>query len=735
MAITSEKYPEKVDLENCAKEPIHIIGSIQSHGALVACDPLRFTITQVSANTSEFFSIQAEDLLNNPLSALLGKDQVTRLKDLVASELMPQELLVNDKKFIVVPHFSELNLILEFEPVEEDRQHRAFQQQLSGILNKLQNAKTIKNLCRSAAILTKEMFGYDRVMIYKFDEEWNGEVIEEKKEEEMESWLGLHYPATDIPAQSRQLFLTHRVRMISDVHYEPVPIVPSLSPLTGDPVDLSQSELRAVSPIHIEYLINMKVGASLSAAIVVQGKLWGLIACHHTIPKYLSYYQRESCRFLAEILSTRIALRESNNFIKKTETSEVLRNQLVKQLGMKNELFEALTSGPVKFIDLMECGGGALYFKGKWGFSGIAPKQEHLEKLLNDFLSQKEENIFYTRHLSEVFPEAKEYRKSASGLLSLRLSEDKYILWFKPEEIANVTWGGNPGKKVIYDESKRRLSPRKSFKKWREQISGISKPWYDYDRNVARALGENISHLLLARQREEIETLNAQLMEVNEELELFSYGLSHDLRAPVRGMRGYLQIIQEDFAGKLGSEGESLLVKCQELTKKMNALIEDILSYSHFSHLEDMRQQEVSVKEMIQEVLELFNTKVNYPRTKIEVANELPPMKGDRRMLFQLWSNLFNNALKYSSKAETPLVEIGTTERNEEMFYFIKDNGIGIEKEYLELIFDSFSRVAGNEYEGTGIGLAIVNKIIEKHGGMIWVESKKEEGTTFYFNT
>lgn len=736
MALTSEKYPEKVDLENCAKEPIHIIGSTQSHGVLIACDPLSLKITQAGVNTAEFFAVSPGDIIGKSLSGLLGEDQVLDLRKLLASkEILPQEMLVNERAFLVAIHFSDLNLILEFEPFQKAQQPYFLQQQLTRILNKFQDTQTIQNLCNAAAILTKEIFGYDRVMIYRFDEEWNGEVVAERKEEEMEGWIGLHYPATDIPEQSRALFLQHRVRMISDVQYEPVPIFPDISPLTGKPTDLSQSHLRAVSPIHIEYLKNMRVGATLTAAIVVKGKLWGLIACHHRTAKYLSYYQKESCRFLAEMLATRIALKESNHFIQNTEKTELLRNRLIWQLEDQKDFFSALADGPVKFTDLVSCGGGALFFKGKWRFTGIVPPEERVQKLLQDFLSQQEENIYFTRKLPQAYPEAAAFKKESSGVLSLRVSPNKYIIWFRPEEVESVSWGGDPSKKAFYNEDKNRLSPRKSFEKWNEQLTGISKPWQDFDLNAARTLGENISHFILARQREEIYTLNEQLVEANKELELFSYGLSHDLRAPVRGMQGYLQILREDFADELTEEAEILLKKTEGLTRKMNVLIDDILSYSHYSHLENLQQEEIPVKSVIDEILELFNTALRFPRTTIKISQGMPPVKGDRRMIFQLWSNLLNNALKYSSKEENPLVVVGTTVKNGKTVYYIKDNGIGIEKDYLEKIFESFTRVAGKQYDGTGIGLAIAKKIIEKHHGAIWTESTRGEGTTFYFYT
>lgn len=737
MTEISQKYPEKIDLENCAQEPIHIIGQTQQYGVVVVCDPLSLTITQAGANIGQFFSVSPQELVDQPLSKLLGEEQVSFFKDKLAGKdtSLPFEVRINRKNFLLLAHFSGINLVLEFEPLEEVRDSFFFQKHLTRILNKLQASRSVSELCRSAAGLTKHIFGYDRVMIYKFDEEWNGEVVAERKEQEMESWLGLKYPATDIPSQSRALFLKHRVRMIADVHYQPQAIIPEISPLTQKPLDLSRVDLRAVSPIHIEYLVNMEVGASMTSAIVVNGKLWGLIACHHRKAKFISFYQRESARFLAEMFSTKIALQESTNFINNTEASEKIRRQLVEQLEENEDLFEGLTKGDVKFTDLIKCSGGALFLNGEWSSDGIVPEKEKLKSLLGNFIAKKVGNIFYTRRLSEVFPEAAAYQKMISGVLSLRLAENKYMLWFRPEEVENVNWGGNPSEKAFYDEEKKRLSPRKSFEKWSEQVTGISEPWKDYDLSTVKALGENISHVLLARQRNEIEALNEKLMEANQELELFSYGLSHDLRAPVRGIEGYLQIIEEDHGEALNEEGQKLVQMTKDLTGKMNELIDDILSYSSISKLDGLQRQEIPVQKLIEEILEMVNVKTNYANTKIRVQEDLPKMEGDRRMLYQLWSNLINNALKYSSQKEHPEVEIGVTFKDGKEVFYVSDNGIGIEEKHHGQIFETFNRVAGTAFKGSGIGLAIVKKIIDKHLGEVWVESTPHEGSTFYFYT
>ncbi|MHA6281035.1 ATP-binding protein [Salinimicrobium sp. CAU 1759] len=731
----SENYPELVNLENCAREPIHIIGKIQEHGVLLACSAANLEITQASRNTADFFGIQVEDLLGKPLSFLLGDQQVQLINGSSEKEEenAPQEVVVKEKKFVVFSHFSNESLVLDFEPVKEMQDPFFFQKELTNVLNRFQNAKSLGALVDEAAGLTRKMFGYDRVMIYRFDEEWNGEVIAECKNENMESWLEFHYPATDIPEQSRKLFLKHRVRLITNVHYKPVPIEPEFSPLTGEALDISRSGLRAVSPIHIEYLKNMGVGASLTAAIIVKGKLWGLIACHHNSKKYLDLYQRETCRFLAQMFSNEITLHETSNLLSKSELTENIRRQLMAQMKYHQDIVAALNRDTVKFTDLIECTGGAIYYIDKWELSGKTPTPEQLDTLLENFIKKQSKSLFLTRNLSGLFPDAAAYCEEASGLISLRISDNKYVLWFRPQVAQVINWGGNPNLKGHYNEKEDRISPRRSFEKWSEKLTGFAEPWHQIDKNNARSLRENISYFLLHIQRKEIEALNEKLLAAHKELELFSYGLSHDLRAPVRGMEGFIKILQEDYGQLLGEEGNYMLEMSNGLIEKMNTLIDDILEYFRLGHSGAIRRKPVDTASVLREVVDLFNIPINFPKTNLIIQRDLPVVEGERRMIFQLWSNLLNNALKYSSEEEKPLVEIGFQNIKGRKRFFIKDNGIGVEPKFQKTIFDTFRRAAGSRFKGTGVGLAIVKRIIEKHKGEVWLESEPGRGSVFYF--
>ncbi|WP_037321107.1 ATP-binding protein [Salegentibacter sp. Hel_I_6] len=729
-------YPEKVDIRNCDKEPIHLIGKAQAHGVILAVNPQTFKIIQASENTSKFFGVVHQDVLNTSIEALIGETAFQRINETISSEsnFSAEELKINKKFFVMMPHLSEEHLILDFELLGDFWDPMHFQQQLTTIINGLDAVETIHALCNKAARLMKNIFDYDRVMIYRFDEEWNGEVVAEEKEPHLESWLDLHYPASDIPAQSRNLFLKHKVRIISDVNYEPVPITPEISPITHMPLDLSRSELRGVSPIHIEYLQNMKVGASLTAAIIVNGKLWGLVACHHYSAKFINYFQRETCKFLTQVFSSNISSIQTGIFNKKLDESTELREEILEDLNIENTLVLGLQEAKVSFTSLIESGGGAVVLENEIALFGNTPTKVEILQLC-DFLAEKEETIFTTKSLKSQYPEAEKFKKLASGILSFKLGQakDSFVIWFRPEVSETVSWGGDPNNKISYNEEKQRLSPRKSFEKWTEKLDGISSSWQDYDIETAKAFRENLNQFILKKQKEEISRLNQNFVEANKDLELFSYGVSHDLRSPLRGIIGYAQILKEDFDKELSAEASETIDTILTASGKMEGIIDDILSFAKVTGGE-IQKKNFNTNKVLEELLLSFNIKSNFPTTKLKIQDNLPDTYGDRRMIFQLWSNLVGNALKYSQQTANPSIEIGSiTQDNKDVFY-IKDNGIGIAENKKDRIFDMFSRFSKKDFKGSGVGLTIVARVLEKHNGKIWVESEPEKGSTFFFH-
>ena len=729
MISPSSLYPKSIDLTNCDKEPIHILGHIQSHGVLLSCSQQDLTINYCSANSEQYFDNKPEYWLGKPLSHLLGEDDIRQIqKNSSPKGASYANVKIGNNTYSLIHHLTNDQYILEFEPKIKSTNIYDYQQQLTDIVSEMSKADTVQGLCDTAAFLIKYYLQYDRVMIYRFDKEWNGQIVAEAKEENLESWLDLRYPASDIPQQARKLFLRQGTRIISDVHGEYIPILS----LNGheEPLDLSLSELRAVSPIHIEYLQNMKVGATLNVAIVYHNVLWGLVSCHHYSPKYIDYHQRMAGKFLTQTFSIQLGLQASNTILESANRSNQIRNKIIEQISKHWDLLDGLTNSDASLLELVGAEGAAIFISGTLTTLGKTPDSEDIERI-NTYIwdNANNEGVFCTEHIQSYLPDVQKLGEIAAGVLAIVISPNKKnsILWFRPEKLQTVHWGGNPNKSVVQEDA--RLSPRKSFEKWTEEQQGVSLPWQDQQISAAKALKENLSEIIFQKY-DEIRKLNDNLHRAYRELESFSYSISHDLRAPLRGIDGFAQIIKEDYFNSLDDFGQSAVDRIIDSAHRMNNLIDDILAYSVLGQ-RDAEMETINTYQLVTESLALLQVESQYPNTEIDLDIKLPNSTGDKAMLFQVFNNLISNAFKYSHKVKNSKVTIGYSESLGA--FFIKDNGIGFDTKHAEKIFGIFNRLVNDEYEGTGIGLAIVSRIIQKHNGKIWAESTEGSGSTFYF--
>ncbi|RXG30735.1 ATP-binding protein [Leeuwenhoekiella marinoflava] len=729
----SSLYPQEVSLTNCDKEPIHILGKIQSHGYLLACDPVSYKITYCSENINRLFDKRVDELLGSQITDLFKNRISEILKTVESSEKTnPVQLEIKGVSYLLIAHINEGNLVVELEPFENLSDPFKYQDQLSEVVTRLNSVIDEQRMCDITADLIKKFFDYDRVMIYRFDENWDGVVVSEAREEHLESWLGLRYPASDIPQQARKLFLRQGVRIIADVASEPV----SIQALSGDerdnPIDLSISETRASSTIHIEYLENMNVGATLTAAIISKDNLWGLVACHHYSPKLVNYYQRQSCKFLTQVFSSQLVLSKANVLLQKVNKAAVLRSTLLEKISKDWNIHKGLTKGAATMLDITEATGAAVILDDRITTVGKVPSEEEIYELIA-LLKQDKEDLVFTANLCESHNCSSSLKSYASGVLCIFLSAAKKnaLIWFKPEKIETVTWAGNPDKPVAVDENQR-ISPRKSFDKWSVEQSGKSDPWYDYEIAAAKALKENISEIILEKY-EEVKELNKLLRSAYEDLETFSYSVAHDLRAPLRGIDGFAQILKEDYFEQLDDFGKSSIETIINSSFKMNQLIDDILEFSKVSQSE-VQKGNFSMVDLVQETIQFLQIEKDFSNAKISVEESMPQAYGDRKMVLQLMQNLLTNALKYTQNEQNPLIEIGHTVIDQMDYFFVKDNGIGFDQKHERRIFKLFNRLVGDEYGGSGIGLTISQRIVKKHNGEIKVVSEAGKGSTFLFN-
>nr|AOE08862.1 phytochrome, two-component sensor histidine kinase [uncultured bacterium] len=731
---SSELYPEDLKLIDCDKEPIHIIGKIQSHGYLLVCDATTLEITYCSENIDTLFNKSISELLGSSLESLFEDHLINDLKNATDHvKLSPVRLHLNNEDILLITHKTGNSILLEFENFQESQNAFDYQIQLSEVVTRLSEQNNEQQMCDVAADLIKKLYDYNRVMIYKFDENWDGIVISEARDQGMETWLGLRYPASDIPKQARDLFLKQGVRIISDVNEAPVSILAHQGVERNNPVDLTLSELRGTSPIHIEYLQNMNVGASLTAAIIFKGTLWGLIACHHYTPKFVNYYERQSCKFLTQVFSSQLLLSTTNTLLEKVNESANLRNTLMKQISENWDISEGLVKGDVNLLDLNDASGAALYIDDIVYRLGDAPEERDILKFILEIKKRSTQNLFQSNEFILESDGDQDLIRKASGVLCVFISKFKNdcLIWFKPEKKSTVNWAGNPDKSFT-NEKNFRISPRKSFEKWSVSQEKKSEPWQDYEVEAASVLRQNISEIIL-KKYEEVKSLNNKLTIAYEDLETFSYSVAHDLRAPLRGIDGFTQILKEDYYEELDDFGKSAIETILDSASNMNQLIDNILEFSKVTQYETERAP-FDLAKITNDILDFLNVKLNHPKLKITIDANMPMLNGDAKMVTQLMQNLLTNAIKYTGKSENPHIEVGSTLLNGDLFYYVKDNGIGFDQKHEHRIFKLFNRLVGEEYEGSGIGLAIVARIVKKHSGIISVKSAVNEGSTFFFN-
>ncbi|MEH2198877.1 ATP-binding protein [Nostoc sp.] len=741
---------ETIDLKNCDREPIHIPNLIQPHGVLLVLQDPTLEIIQVSSNTQEVIGRQPEKLLGKPLSDLLDAKQIKLIQQCLAEDfesINPLNLSIKclnkSIHFDGIVHRLDTTIILELEQKKTRGKTGFFNfyQQVRGTITRIQKAPTLLEMCQIVVTEVRRITGFERVMVYQFDSEGAGRVIAEDTSLET-PYLDLHYPPSDIPKQARQLYTLNWLRLIPDASYQPVGLIPANNPLTNQPLDLSLSVLRSVSPIHLEYMQNMGVTASMSISLMHEQKLWGLIACHHSSPKYVSYNIRTMCEFIGQVMSVELVNKEASEDIDYKSQLKSLQTQFVEKLSQAEYFRDGMVQLKSQLLNLVSATGVVICSDNQYIRVGKTPSEEEVHALLNWIKPHFFHNLFETRSLAKNYPAAESFKAIASGVLALEISRvhHNYILWFRPEVIQTVNWGGNPNKPVeVSSDGSLRISPRKSFQLWQETVQGSALPWKPCEVEAVIELRSLVVGVVL-RQADKMASMNFELQRSNEELDSFAYVASHDLKEPLRGIHNYANFLMEDYADVLDDDGIAKLQTLVRLTQRMEDLINSLLHFSRLGRAE-LSRQSVNLNELVQQVIATLT--IARPQSEVEfrIPQPLNNVQGDRAQINELFSNLMSNAVKYNDKPQK-WVEIGFIEANDEskiaptsVTFYVRDNGIGISQEYLDKIFEIFRRLHGRDEfgGGTGVGLTIARKIVERHGGRIWVESTPTLGSTFYF--
>lgn len=541
----------RVDLSNCDREPIHILGAIQPFGFLIAISS-DWMVRHSSANAAEFLGVGVE--VGAPAAALLGdiataaiRRHIQRLRDADSVERIfavptgamkiPMDLAV---------HRAGDSLVIEGEPtIVEDEFDAA--SVVRATIGRLQKHRDIVSMSAEAARQLRALTGFDRVMVYRFDDSGAGEVIAEAARSDLEKFLGLRYPASDIPQQARALYLRNWLRIIPDVNATPVTVSP-YSSADGRPLDLSHAKLRAVSPIHIEYLRNMGVGASMSVSIILQGKLWGLFACHHYKPRRVSYARRTAAELYGQMFSLLLESQEREIAAHFELNARELHNRLMGAIASDAPPFDVLESYLDDFCEVISCDGVGVAVNGRYALRGATPGEADFVDLVR-FLNQVSPSRVYQTHaLAEMHEPARAFVDKAAGLLAVPISRSPrdYLVFFRREVARTVSWAGDPNKPVTAGPLGDRLTPRKSFELWRETVRGQSAAWTGIDQRIAESLRVTMLEVILrltdAAERERKAAQDRQ--------ELLIAELNHRVRnilTLIRGLVGHSRASADDL--------------------------------------------------------------------------------------------------------------------------------------------------------------------------------------------
>lgn len=745
---------ETFGLNNCDREPIHLPGSIQPNGYLIAFSG-EGTVQYVSANFEHLKELAVDNFLEKPLHHLLGEKEALevlkiaqRLKHKRYFSLPVSKANGEILQFDLILHKNQNLFILEMEPVQDENSAVVDLEDFNDSFRLLQETQSPLELAEVSARLYKELTGFNRVMVYRFHEDGSGEVIAEEKDEGLDPFLGLHYPASDIPRQVRALYLRNPVSIIPDVYYTPVPIYPFASSTSAKPLDLTLAGLRSISPIHIQYLKNMKVGASMSVAIIRGNKLWGLFALHHSQPLYIRYQYRQLCLLLSKAFSMVLGEKEELFLGDYRKHIQEVQATLLHRMSKAEKFTEGLYKYQPNVHDLIKSEGCILSFGGELVSLGRTPPKEQVWDLIRWLQQRRHEGVFYTHKLAEEYPEAVNFQESGSGIMAVAISQvqQEYIIWFRPEKIRTVRWAGKQEKEVNEKEGVMQLSPRASFEAWAEQVRNTSEAWLTVEVEAAKELRRIIVDLVhrlsgeLKLRADILSRINQELGTSKSELESFAYIVSHDLKEPLRGIHSYASFVLEDYGTLLDQKGQAKLTTLMRLSDRMQQLIDSLLQFSRLGRFE-LNLEVVNLEEIVQEVLDVFDQRFMEEGVELKVEKDWPSIKGDFLRVSQVFTNLVSNALKYTDKAKKE-IRIGYRKAREEelspsgFVFYVQDNGIGIDPRYYEEVFHIFRRLHAREAYGGGIGagLSISKKIVERHGGQIWIESEPGKGSTFYFS-
>ncbi|PPK88007.1 light-regulated signal transduction histidine kinase (bacteriophytochrome) [Neolewinella xylanilytica] len=707
--------------------------SIQAYAYVIVVDDAG-SITAVTKNVETIVGASAETLIGQPATVLFSPSTLGAARHMIKQleiaeiQLTEREPVDWDHKQVIAHHTDNL-LVLEVEPrtrMEIDFPHGAALREINqAIIRATSTSELLQGVCSRIATYLK----YDRVVIYHLEHDGSGVITEEYNNGVLPSINGLRYRQQDFPLEAHHLYRLESVHSYPFGNHAETTFVGDATEAAGMIRHCLGS--RKVFDTIIRFVEEASLQGYLGIALWQDDELWGMIFGHAKQPVYLDHQLRNFAHLIGNLTSQALAYRAFNVAHRQLLATELIRTQVRENLATAPSLLAGLQRSDPSIMDLMpDTSGAAILLDGDLVTIGLTPPESTVRELLDWAKSQVASNdVFNTDHLASLVPTASDLTATAAGFLAIPLNIrcTEWIAWFRGEIAQKVIYGSR--------QNEGAEAGGKRFESTTEIRRGYSLPWSDENQDTARDLQHYIRDVIMERYGQ-LTRINHRLQVAYEELESFSYTVSHDLRAPLRGIDGFAEILMEDFGPQIDAEGQALIQVIQNNAARMNQFITDILELSRIGRV-TLQVTVCDVAKMVRTAKKELENQFAFP-LEIRIQKGLPPLRGDRRLLTMVFRHLLSNAFKYSAGQTEPIVEVGYRPANEygDGEYFVRDNGIGIDKAHQERVFGMFNRLVTKEdYAGNGVGLAISRRILSRHNGEIRIESEAGRGATFLFNT
>lgn len=713
----------------CHEEKIHLCGKIQSFGFLCIFD--ESGCIAASENLTIVLDIPMKEILRRSIAQLLPllssekelnlKEIETQIRGEIFTRFVERIRIKNVDYYLSIYQYDE-RTYLEIEICNENHLKATRLFYYAKYLEERHG-----NAWQSLTVLIRQIIGFDRVMVYRFEEDNSGQVIAESIADGMTPLMGYRYPEFDIPAQARELYVKFLARHVADVDGPTI----AIQGLEAAEVDLTRCSLRALSPVHLQYLKNAGARASASFSIVIEGKLWGLVACQNSEPLNVDLAQRHLCAFLTQYaINYYLSEHQKENLVAQTIMG-VMERDLKSELLVNSDIGIVLERFAPQILEI--AGADGLMIKHDRGSKswGDVPTELQLREIDRFIEEEGQNDLFFTSNF--VYGDsAPPQPVILPGILRINIlpSNKWHIYLFRREHVYEDVWAGKPEKIYHYDPEKKVEfpSPRTSFEAWREKMKGKSIQWKRAELSFMEKVAQ-ITQQAIAQRGGEIAQLNKELVRSNNALDTFGYTLTHDLKNPLSSIKlaAQMMLMKDDLPKDMLRK---MALNIMDATALITEMMDKVYQLTQSNYVA-FKTELIDPRNKILNILE--SCKQQFESAHLEfVLGETLPILGERTLLYQLFLNLISNAIKYSSKKDRPRVEVYSEKQGHFVNYYIKDNGIGMDIKDDSNIFDIFKRLPNSQgFEGSGIGLSIVKRIVDRLEAKVTVDSELNIGTTF----